>query len=179
MVDIAGRMTGEDGKNDEKIKIKRLPAERWQEFMEIRLIGLETDPLAFMSSLQEEERYPESRWKERITNQIFAETDFTIVGLIGFLIRTRQKERHVADIFGFYVRKEYRGKGIGDRLLKAAIHSISSSVGVRKIELGVIANQKAAITLYERNGFSRVGKLSMELFLDGEFFDEILMEKLI
>lgn len=172
-------MTGEDWKIDEKLTIKRLPAERWQEYREIRMTGLETDPLAFMSSFQEEERYPENLWKERITNQIFAEIDFRIVGLIGFLVRTRQKERHIADIFGLYVRREYGGKGIGDRLLKDAVLTISSSAGVRKIELGIIANQKAAITLYERNGFSIAGKLSAELFLDGEFFDEILMEKFI
>ncbi|EQD63199.1 GCN5-related N-acetyltransferase, partial [mine drainage metagenome] len=76
-------------------------------------------------------------------------------------------------------RIEYRGKGIGDRLLKAGISEISSFGGMRKIKLGVIADQKATIKLYERNGFSWVGKLSEELFLDGEFHDQIIMEKFI
>ncbi|EQD70365.1 GCN5-related N-acetyltransferase [mine drainage metagenome] len=152
MVDITGRMAGEEGKIKEKLQIKRPPAERWLEYMEIRLLGLETDPLAFTSTLSDEEKYPESLWKERIINEIFAEVDSRI---------------------------EYRGKGIGDRLLKAGISEISSFGGMRKIKLGVIADQKATIKLYERNGFSWVGKLSEELFLDGEFHDQIIMEKFI
>ena len=161
------------------VSITRLPADRWEVYRKIRLEGLETEQIAFSSSAEDEAKAPESLWKERIENHIFAQKGSEVVGVIGLLFRPRQKQKHIADIFGLFVKKEFRGIGIGDLLLKEAIKIASSREGITKLELGVIEDQKAAIALYEKNSFQRVGKLSRELQVNGKFHDEILMERLL
>ncbi len=161
------------------VSITRLPADRWEVYRKIRLEGLETEQIAFSSSAEDEAKAPESLWKERIENHIFAQKGSEVVGVIGLLFRPRQKQKHIADIFGLFVKKEFRGIGIGDLLLKEAIKIASSREGITKLELGVIEDQKAAIALYEKNSFQCVGKLSRELQVNGKFHDEILMEKLL
>ena len=166
-------------KSSHPISITRLSADRWEEYRKIRLEGLKMEPLAFSSSVADEEKAPESLWKERISNHIFAQKGSEVVGVIGLLFRPRQKQKHIADIFGLFVKREFRGIGIGDLLLKEAIKIASFREGIMKIELGVIEDQKAAIALYEKNSFQRVGKLSRELQVNGKFHDEILMERLL
>ena len=161
------------------VSIIRFPADRWEDYRKIRLEGLKVEPFAFSSSAEDEEKAPESLWKERIVNHIFAQKGSDVVGVIGLLFRPRQKQKHIADIFGLFVKKEFRGIGIGDLLLKEAIKAASSREGIMKIELGVIEDQVPAVALYEKNGFKRVGKLSRELQVNGKFHDEILMEKLL
>ena len=161
------------------VSITRLPADRWEVYRKIRLEGLETEQIAFSSSAEDEAKAPESLWKERIENHIFAQKGSEVVGVIGLLFRPRQKQKHIADIFGLFVKKEFRGIGIGDLLLKEAIKAASSREGIMKIELGVIEDQVPAVALYEKNGFKRVGRFSCELLVNGKCHDEILMEKLL
>jgi RimJ/RimL family protein N-acetyltransferase len=161
------------------ITIVRLPPDRWQDFRKIRLEALETEPHAFLSSSSDEEKFSEITWRERIPNHIFALNGSDVIGLIGLIFRAREKQKHIADIFSFYVRKEFRGKGIGNLLLLEALNVISSRGGIGKIELSVVADQKPAIALYEKNGFRHAGVLAREMFVNGNFHDEVLMEKLL
>ncbi|MGC8514803.1 MAG: GNAT family N-acetyltransferase [Thermoplasmata archaeon] len=161
------------------VSITRLPADRWEDYRKIRLEGLKVEPIAFSSSAEDEEKAPESLWKERIINHIFAQKGSDIVGVIGLLFRVRGKQKHIADIFGLFVKERFRGIGIGDLLLKEAIKAASSREGIKKIELGVIEDQRPAIALYEKNGFQRVGTFSCELLVNGKCHNEILMEKLL
>ncbi|MCL4451235.1 MAG: GNAT family N-acetyltransferase [Candidatus Thermoplasmatota archaeon] len=161
------------------ITIRRLPADRWQDFRKIRLEALETEPYAFLSSSTDEEKFPETTWRERIVNHIFALNGSEVIGMIGLIFRSREKQKHIADIFSFYVRREFRDRGIGNLLLIEAINFISSSGGISKIELSVVSDQKAAIKVYEKNGFRHAGILAREMFVNGHFHDEILMEKLL
>jgi RimJ/RimL family protein N-acetyltransferase len=39
--------------------------------------------------------------------------------------------------------------------------------------------QKAAVKLYEKCGFKTVGVLKKELYVNGKFYDELIMEKYI
>jgi ribosomal protein S18 acetylase RimI-like enzyme len=170
-------MSDDARKNSMNIVITRLPADRWEDYRKIRLEALKIEPVAFFSSSIEEEKYGEPMWKERIVNHIFALNGSEVDGVIGLLFRAREKQKHIADIFGLFVRKEFRGLGIGELLLKEAIKTASARGGIIKLELGVIADQKPALALYEKNGFLRVGILSHEMLINGIFHDEILMEK--
>lgn len=62
---------------------------------------------------------------------------------------------HVGQL-GMYVRKEWRGQGIGMRLLAACL-SAAKEAGLEKIELEVFADNIPAIRLYETAGFRREG----------------------
>jgi len=161
------------------LQIKKLPPERWREFKALRLEALQNDPLAFGSSYEEEIKFTDKTWKERIKNTLFATLNDNPVGMIVFLINPRKKLNHVAEIFGVYVREEHRDKKIGTQLIESAINLIRKSKSVIKIKLTVTSVQDAAIKLYSSFGFETVGRLSKELKYENKFYDGIIMEKIL
>lgn len=166
-------------RSEENVKIDRLPPDRWKEFKKLRLESLRNDPRAFLSSYEEEADFDENVWRNRSRDVVFALVADRPVGMITFLRRNRKKNDHVADIFGVYVGKGYRGKGIGDKLVRKAIESLKKNKGVSKIVLSVMAEQEPAVNLYLKYGFKVVGILEDELRIDGNFYDELVMEKLM
>jgi len=161
------------------LQIKKLPPERWKEFKEIRLYALENDPLAFGSSYEEEINFHDDLWKSRLKNALFAVHDDRPVGMVVFLINPKTKLNHVAEIFGVYVKEEYRGKKIGKQLIESAINLIRQNKSVIKIKLTVTDVQDSAIKLYSSFGFKVVGRHQKELKYEDKFYDGIIMEKML
>jgi RimJ/RimL family protein N-acetyltransferase len=59
------------------------------------------------------------------------------------------------------------------------LEEIQKSKDVVKIKLTVNPEQKAAVKLYQKSGFKIIGRLEKELLIDGRFYDELIMEKLL
>jgi ribosomal protein S18 acetylase RimI-like enzyme len=78
---------------------------------------------------------------------------------------------------GMGVRKEWRRKGAGRKLLKAALEKAGAK-GIERIELEVYASNRAAIALYEQAGFLVEGIKRKGRKLDGTYDDVIFMAKL-
>jgi ribosomal protein S18 acetylase RimI-like enzyme len=160
-----------------KVRITGLPSDRWEDFKKLRLESLKSDPLAFLSSYEEEVDFEKEVWQGRIKNVIFAVVKNEPIGMMTFILRNRKKNDHVADIFAVYVSRKYRGIGIGDRLLKRAIHLLKKNSDISKISLGVCVEQTPAVNLYLKNKFKVVGVLEKEMKVDGNFYDELIMER--
>lgn len=84
-------------------------------------------------------------------------------GLIGQLFVQLYNQNHSdvlpsnhAYIYGFRVRPEFRGLGIGSRLLQTAENDLLYN-GFLRIALNVARNNEAAKRLYERFGYQVVG----------------------
>lgn len=161
------------------MKIERLPESRWKECQDLRLEALKEEPLAFGSSFEEENTFSEKEWKYRSKNALFALSNNIPVGMIVFIRQSNKKNSHIANIFGFYVSRTNRGRGIGESLLNQAIYDLSRLEGLKKISLTVNTEQKEAIALYSKMGFKEVGKLHKELYYEGNFYDELIMELFI
>lgn len=161
------------------IQIRKLPLSKWKEYKALRLEALKKDSTAFGSSYEEELKLSETEWERRLKNTIFALSYGKPVGMIVYIFNNKVKIGHIANIFGVYVRKEYRNRGIGKKLIKNALSQIKKNKKIIKIDLCVNSKQKAALNLYERYGFKVVGRLKKDLFVNGKFYDEILMEKFI
>jgi ribosomal protein S18 acetylase RimI-like enzyme len=69
---------------------------------------------------------------------------------------------------------DYRGRGIGARLMDQALKQ-AFATGFVRVELSVRADNTRAIRLYEKVGFVREGVLRDAVFVDGEFHDAIAM----
>ncbi len=97
-----------------------------------------------------------------------------LVGHLEFTGGWRPRTRHAGE-FGITVLKEYWGKGIGSELLRCMITWARETGVIRKINLKVRSDNRRAIRLYEKFGFTAVGTITREFFMDGEFYDCLQM----
>jgi L-amino acid N-acyltransferase YncA len=84
---------------------------------------------------------------------------------------------HVAD-FSVYVRREQRGKGVGRQILDALM-ACARAHGFHKMVLSALARNRAGVALYESAGFTRVGIYREMGWLDDQWVDVLLMERIL
>jgi len=159
------------------IRIIRLPEERWKEYRKLRLEALKAEPSAFGSSLEEESGFTEDVWRKRTKGVLFAVSEGKPVGLLSYVFEDRVKTRHVAHIYSVYVTPKYRGRGIGNRLLKRALAEIRRNREAVKAQLSVNSLLRPAVAMYKKAGFEVAGKARKELKIGGRYYDLLLMEK--
>jgi len=75
------------------------------------------------------------------------------------------------------VLPEYRGHGLGERLLRATMKDALDK-GVERLELEVFASNWPAIGLYRKLGFEEEGRKRSARKIDGKSEDILLMAKL-
>ena len=89
--------------------------------------------------------------------EILAEVDGTVVGSAGIgCVGTKEKTRHRAE-FGISVDKAYWGLGIGRALTEACIEC-AGRAGYAQLELEAVAENRAALALYQSVGFVEYGR---------------------
>jgi RimJ/RimL family protein N-acetyltransferase len=75
---------------------------------------------------------------------------------------------------GMFLRREYRGRGIGGRLLERTLRDAWSK-GFTRVELEVFSDNDAAIRLYEHAGFEHEGRKRRARVIDGSVQDLLVM----
>ena len=148
--------------------------EKTYNIREARLTDLDQVISINMEALPE--HYPRAFWEEHVKrwNKAFlvAEVDGWIVGYImcrvewgwGFTKNKILKKGHVISIA---VRKEYRRRGIGKKLMEEAMKALKEVYGAEEVYLEVRVSNKPAISLYEKLGFKIVKRVAA-YYLDGE-----------
>lgn len=99
-----------------------------------------------------------------------------IVGLLNCTGSRRWANRHETTL-GISVRKGWRGKGIGTRLMKAALEWAEGNEVVKRVQLEVLAENVEAIELYERLGFEVEGVRRRAMWKQGRWMDGVVMAK--
>jgi ribosomal protein S18 acetylase RimI-like enzyme len=79
---------------------------------------------------------------------------------------------------GMGILPEFRGKGIGSKLLQKVIEH-SKTFGLEKVELNVYTSNTSAIALYKKFGFEQEGLIKKYRKLDGQYFDCLAMGKFL
>lgn len=136
-----------------------------------------------VATLETELRTPEERRRWMAARGprhpvIVAEAADTVVGWASLnQFNPRPAYEHVAD-FSVYVDRDWRGKGVGRRLLEALIE-LAREIGYHKMVLSAFPFNQAGVALYERLGFRAVGIYKEQGLLDGKWTDTIIMEKLL
>jgi len=161
------------------IVVRKLEVDRWKEYRDLRLEALGKGPIAFGSSYDEEKNMSEEEWRKRMENALFALSKDRVIGMIVHTYDSKIKRKHIGNIFGVYVMREHRGQGVGKKLIEAVLTEIQKSKDVVKVRLNINPEQKQAVKLYQRYGFKIVGQLKRELHVEGRFYDEFVMEKLL
>lgn len=156
--------------------IRRLERGDAAAFRGLRLEGLSLHPEAFGASYEEELAYSEADVGDRIANNFvfggLAE-DGTLAGVIAVARSKGAKMRHIASIWGMYVRPEARGTGLSRLLMSAAVDEAKTKC--RSIRLCVVSSNDAAIRLYESFGFRAWARDVEALKVGDVYHDEILM----
>ena len=119
------------------------------------------------------------RWFAAIGAQdiaIVAEIDGKVVGDASAR-RFSGRRGHAAAI-GMGLHDDYHRRGIGSALLAAIVDAADKWHDIRRLELEVFADNKAAIGLYRKFGFQEEGLLRGYAYRDGAFADAYMMARL-
>ena len=100
--------------------------------------------------------------------QLVALDEGKVIGWCDITPHPRATRSHCG-ILGMGIIKGYRHKGIGTKLIQAAL-AAAKSYGYEKVELEVFDSNGAAIGLYEKAGFIYEGKSANAVKIDGRYF---------
>lgn len=145
----------------------------------LRVVGGETDNLTFGDeglplTVEAERAYLEAN-RNNARQQIFvAMVDDQIVGNATYRSYTRERMMHQAEI-AMSVRRDYWGRGIGSHLLQRMIEEMHVH-GIDLVTLIVLEDNRRAIELYKRFGFSEYGELERYFKVDGVYRTAIYMK---
>jgi ribosomal protein S18 acetylase RimI-like enzyme len=151
-------------------------------FWALRLRSLREHPEAFASSFEDEENVPLDVVRARLEGQapesnliLGAFMGARLEGMVGIRRDSFRKSAHRARIWGMYVAPEHQGRGVGRRLLEAAIDAGRRMGGVEQLQLMVMVDNARAQALYRSSGFESYGVEKRALRIGERYFDEELM----
>ncbi|MCM2325535.1 MAG: GNAT family N-acetyltransferase [Candidatus Woesearchaeota archaeon] len=166
------------------MKISKLGSSSWKDYRDLRLEALKSCPIMFGSSYDDEKKLTKKDWESRLSSKLsetlccIDEND-SLVGMITALYNPKKTQKHIAMIVSFYVVERYRGQGIGKRLFLALIKRIRQKRHIRKIKIQAAKINSAAIGMYLKFGFQKVGMLKKEVMVDRKYYDDVIMERLL
>ena len=144
------------------ISVRRLCADEWREYRELRLRALADAPEAFGSTFEAERAKPDEHWETRLAAAatspfqllLIAELGTEFVGLVMGWIDPEVPE--TAHVYQLWVAPEARGRGSATQLLDTVL-AWARDTPARTAILSVTCGNGAARRLYERAGFTPVG----------------------
>ncbi|WP_329400852.1 GNAT family N-acetyltransferase [Streptomyces melanogenes] len=159
--------------------IRPVRADEWRKAKELRLAGLKDPaaPVAFLETIEQANAYPDSFWQERTASassgtgarQFVAEgPDGTWAGAVVVLVEQAGNvdffgvdiEAAQGHVVGVFVRAEFRGIGLTERLFESALEWAWSLEEPRleRVRLYVHNQNERAEGFYRKFGFVRTGK---------------------
>ena len=147
-------------------------AEIYNQGIEDRVATFETEP----RSAEDQQA-----WLRAIAGRypaVVAQIDGEITGWAGAgPYRDRECYRGIGE-FSIYVRRDWRGRGVGD-LLVVALISEAERLGLWKLLSRIFPFNEASRALCRKHGFREVGIYEKHARLDGRWLDVVIVERLI
>ena len=158
-------------------EVRRLSASDAANFRDLRLDGLRAHPEAFGASWEEEAAQPLPWFVDRLSRNVIFGGGPTgtsdLWGVAGFYVLDSAKQRHKGVLWGMFVQPEARGTGLAPSLVARVLEHAKETV--EEVRLTVVANNMAAVRLYERAGFQQYGLERRALKIGDDYYDEVLM----
>ena len=143
--------------------VRRIQADEGPRLRALRLHALADAPMAYSSTLADEQRYPDDVWTEWAVGAsvgcdsatFIAEHDGQWVGLATGLARRDGSESGPL-LVSMFVDERARRAGVGVALVEE-ISGWARACGARRLALWVTAGNAPAVALYQRCGFFPTG----------------------
>lgn len=154
------------------VVVRQILSDEWKPYSELRLRALKSDPLAFGSTYEREQAFPAEKWRKltrtstdppRSATWVAVDRTQKFVGIV--VVAEIDSTLHV---FAMWVEPHLRKKGLGGRLLDAALAWSDEWCTGRPLVLEVNPRQVGAVRLYESRGFRATGKASPLVHTPGE-----------
>jgi ribosomal protein S18 acetylase RimI-like enzyme len=162
------------------IIVRPLAPEDAPAYVSIRRAMLADTPRAFSADPDTDRGSDEAG-----VRQCLARPDYAIAGAFagnrlvsaaGLSRTPGRKLMHRVFIWGVWTHPDFRGRGLGERVMRHAIVLARSWPGIRAVCLSACREQHAAVRLYERLGFKTWGIEPDMMHVDGRFYEEVHMQ---
>lgn len=167
-------------KSTDEIIIRHAEGSDLYAFRDLRLEALKNHPTAFGSDYTENSSKPITYWEERLKinsaeqAMFFAEQNTGLIGMATIVRGSSKKSFHTANIYGIYVKPDWRGNRIAEKLVRTCLNWAVEN-GIIVVKLAVVSDNRPAICCYERCGFIPYGTEPKALNYEGRLYDEYLM----
>lgn len=146
----------------------------------LNIVGGESDNLLFGAgefrlTVEQERAHIENINKDTNCLMILGTIDNKIVSVAQISAPNRKRIEHNSEI-AISVKKEYWGIGVGSAMMEELIQFAKEHISIKNISLGVRAINHNAIKLYEKYGFEKIGVHKHYFNVNGNYYDEILMD---
>lgn len=168
-------------KNDMILQINKAAKEDAAGMVEfLNLIGGESDNLlfganGFQMTAEAEEIFIENLLESDVSALLVGKIKDEIVCVGSIMTSPRERISHQAEL-SISVKKKYWGLGIGTYLMEAMISFAKRNGQTEILHLGVKNDNINAINLYKKMGFHEVGRHKNFFKIEGNYYDEILMD---
>jgi phosphinothricin acetyltransferase len=156
-----------------RIAIEGMVEQDWPAVREIYAEGISTGNATFEKSPPEWSVWDAAHLRK---SRFVARTEGKVAGWSALSgVSSRCVYAGVAEV-SVYVAQQFRGLGVGGKLLAALIDS-SEREGIWTLQAGIFPENVASVELHKRQGFRVVGVRERLGSMDGRWRDVLLMER--
>jgi len=157
--------------------IVEIPSDQTDVYKKFLSVGLTADADSFRLSVNDDMHAPFPTKDRADSFTLGAYCDNKLAGVVSFARDgyDREKLRHKGLLFRMYVAEEYRGKGIGNKLIEDLLKRVSNLADIEQINLTVVNNNDRAKALYEKFGFRTFSTEFNAIKWNGKYFTEDTM----
>jgi RimJ/RimL family protein N-acetyltransferase len=168
-------------KNNKVLMIRNAEVEDACAIIEyLNIVGGESDNLLFGAgefrlNVDQERAYIEDLSKDENSLMLVGVIENKVVSVALITGSNKKRIQHNKDL-SISVKKEYWNSGVGYAMMVQLVDFAKRNQSIKNVSLGVRATNQYAIKLYEKLGFERIGIHKNFFCIDGNYYDEILMD---
>ncbi|MFF3102433.1 GNAT family N-acetyltransferase [Viridibacillus arvi] len=167
-------------KNGNEVTIKEATKNDAQQMINFyNVVGGETDFLSFGKNefnrdVEEYKKFIDSTSLEQNSIILIATLKDEIIGIASINSSQKDRTKHVGTL-GIVVSEQLVGQGLGRKLMEELINWATSNRVTKKISLVTREDNTFAIELYEKLGFEKEGLLKKDNFINGVYYNTLVM----